>query len=69
MSQTTDPPFIPGEQVRVVQNTASDAIKQRLYKVVKYMATYEMLQLEWVDAPQGSKEKYFWVLKDFVRRA
>lgn len=69
MSQTTDPPFVPGVQVRVIQNTASDAIKQRLHKVVKYMDTYEMLQLEWVDAPQGSKEKYFWVLKDFVRKA
>jgi len=55
MSQATDHPFIPGVQVRVIQNTASDAIKQRLYKVVKYMAAYEMLQLEWVVLHPGNR--------------
>ncbi len=58
MEQDQKGPFSPGERVRVHRNSASEAIKQRLYKVVKFNAALDLLQLEWVDAPKGSKEQY-----------
>ncbi len=68
MSQDRNGSFNPGERVRVHQPTASDLIKQRQYKVVKLVAHFDLLQLQWVDAPKGAKDKYLWILKDFVRR-
>lgn len=68
MSQDRNGSFIPGERVRVHQSTASDVIRQRLYKVVKLVDHFDLLQLEWMDAPRGSKEKYLWIIKDFVRK-
>lgn len=69
MEQDQKGPFSPGERVKVHRKLASEAIKQRLYKVVKFNATLDLLQLEWEDAPKGSKEQYLWILKDFVRKA
>ncbi len=68
MSQYQNGSFTPGERVRVHQPTASDVIKQRQYKVVKLVAPVYLLQLGWVDVPKGAKDKYLWVLKNFVRR-
>jgi hypothetical protein len=56
-----------GDRVRVVQQSARSAVKQRRYQVVKVNSEYGLLQLEWVDAPPGSKERYLWVLTDYVR--
>jgi hypothetical protein len=58
MSQDRKGSFDPGERVRVRQPTASDLVKQRQYKVVKLVAQLDLLQLEWVDAPKGAKDKY-----------
>jgi hypothetical protein len=68
MSQDRNGSFNPGERVRVHQPTANELIKQRIYKVAKLVEQFDLLQLEWVDAPKGSKERYLWVLKDFVRK-
>ncbi len=68
MSQDRNGSSNPGERVRVHQPTASDLIKQRQYKVVKLVAQFDLLQLEWVDAPRGAEDKYLWILRDFVRR-
>jgi hypothetical protein len=60
-------PLAPGDLVRVVQRSASGAIKQRRYRILKINSQYELLHLEWVDAPEGAKNRYEWILKDFVR--
>jgi hypothetical protein len=60
-------PLAPGDLVRVVQRSAPEAIKQRRYRIVKINTEYELLHLEWVDAPEGVKDRYVWILRDFVR--
>ncbi len=60
-------PFAVGDKVKVVQVSASDPVKQRIYQVKRINDSYELLQLEWLDAPARSKEKYLWILSDFVR--
>jgi uncharacterized protein (DUF736 family) len=62
-------PLAVGDRVRVVQQSASSAIKLRRYRVVKVNSRFDLLQLEWVDALPGSKERYLWVLADYVRSA
>jgi hypothetical protein len=62
-------PLTAGDRVRVVQQSAASAIKLRRYRVVKVNSRFDLLQLEWVDAPMGSKERYLWVLADYVRSA
>lgn len=57
----------PGDLVRVVQRSAPEAIKQRRYRIVKINTQYELLHLVWLDAPEGAKDRYEWVLQDFVR--
>jgi hypothetical protein len=44
-------------------------IKLRRYRVVKVNSRFDLLHLEWVDAPLGSKERYLWMLADYVRLA
>ncbi len=58
MIQDRNGSFNPGERVRVHQSTTSELIKQRLYKVVKLVDHFDLLQPEWVDAPKSSKEKH-----------
>ena len=58
-----------GDRVRVVQQSASSVVKLRRYRVVKVNSRFDLLQLEWLDAPPGSKEQYLWVLADYVRHA
>jgi hypothetical protein len=62
-------PLAAGERVRVVQQSAPSTVKLRRYRVVKVNSRFDLLQLEWVDAPLGSKERYLWVLADYVRSA
>lgn len=62
-------PLTAGDRVRVVQQSAASAIKLRRYRVVKVNSRFDLLQLEWVDAPPGSRERYLWVLADYVRPA
>jgi hypothetical protein len=57
------------DRVRVIQQSAPSAIKLRRYRVVKVNHQFELLQLEWVDAPPGSKERYLWIMEDYVRPA
>jgi hypothetical protein len=52
-----------------VQQSASSTVKLRRYRVVKVNSRFDLLQLEWVDAPMGSQERYLWVLADYVRSA
>jgi hypothetical protein len=58
-----------GDRVKVVQQSAPSAVKLRRYRVVKVNHRFDLLQLEWVDAPTGSKERYLWILADFVKPA
>lgn len=62
------PPGV-GDRVRVVQQSVAATIKLRRYQVVKVNSRFDLLQLEWVDAPPGSKERYLWTLADYVRLA
>jgi len=62
-------PITAGDRVRVVQQSAAAAIKARRYQVVKINNRFDLLQLEWLEAPPGSKERYLWVLADYVRVA
>lgn len=57
----------PGDLVRVVQQSASKAIRQRRYRILKVNTQYELLHLEWVDAPEGAKDRYEWIIQDYVR--
>ncbi len=57
----------PGDLVRVVQRSAPMAVRQRRYRVLKINTLYELLHLEWVDAPEGARDRYEWILKDYVR--
>jgi hypothetical protein len=52
-----------------VQQSAPLAIKFRRYRVVKVNSRFDLLELEWIDAPLGSKERYVWTLADYVRLA
>jgi hypothetical protein len=58
-----------GDRVRVVQQSAPAAVKQRRYRVVKVNHRFDLLHLEWVDAPPGSRERYLWIPEDYVRPA
>jgi hypothetical protein len=69
MSQESNLPISLGERVRVHKPKASESLQGRLYKVVKSNPGLDWLQLEWIDAPKDSKERFLWVLKDFVRKA
>jgi hypothetical protein len=62
-------PLAAGDRVRVVQQSASSAVKQRRYRVVKVNSRFDLLHLEWLDAPLGSRDQYLWVLADYVRPA
>lgn len=64
--QKAKPP-VPGDLIRVVQRSAPEAIKQRRYRILKINTQYELLHLEWVDAPERTKDRYEWILGDFVR--
>jgi hypothetical protein len=57
----------PGDLVRVVQRSAPEATKQRRYRILKINSQYELVHLEWVDAPDHAKDRYEWILKDYVR--
>jgi hypothetical protein len=60
-------PLAPGDLVRVVQRSALEAIKLRRYRIVKINTQYGLLHLEWIDASEGAKDRYVWILMDFVR--
>ncbi len=62
------PPGV-GDRVRVVQQSVPVTIKLRRYRIVKVNSRFDLLHLEWIDAPPGSKERYLWILADYVRLA
>jgi hypothetical protein len=57
------------DRVRVVQQSIAATIKLRRYQVVKANSRFDLLELEWADAPPDSKESYQWTLADYVRLA